>query len=665
MGPRFGPPPMSKTPPKEKPKNLKEAIKLLIKNTAGFFPRLFYIIKLVWETNPIILILMTLFCIFDGVLPVVGAYISKELLNEISDLLNAPATIEAVASKTAPITDLFSFFSLSVFSVLCVYFGYQFISRLSNRFSTTVNHLAGELVSNHIKVKIVEKAKTIDVASFDRPEFYEKLENANREAGMRPIGILRSTFNVISSLITIGSFAAILVTLHPTAPFIIALMALPGAVINYVYRNKQFRYVRHRSKERRQMEYFSGLVVNKDMVKEVRIMGLADTFIAKYKAVFKKYFSGIRKLVLQESFWQILFALISLLSHLLLFGFIIFNVVNNGKEIGDYSLYTGALNSISSGVAAFVTATASIYEGTLFIDNMMIFMKEKVHIVPSRKDPLKPEKHAPHTIEFKDVSFRYAGNDHDVISHVNLTIHSGENVVLVGLNGAGKTTLIKLLTRLYDPSEGVILLDGHDLKEYDVDALYDLFGIIFQDFGKYAVSVSENISFGDVRKKMTEEDVLAAAEKGNAADFIERLPKGYETPLMRFFEENGMELSIGQWQKLSIARAFYKDSDILILDEPTAALDPLAEQEVFNQFSNLGENKISVFVSHRLSSATTADKIVVLNQGCITEIGDHATLMEKKGEYYHLFSTQAKHYISSEEERVREEGYNTRNRHKD
>ena len=645
MGPRpFMPPPFKEAPKSQRPKKLRELPKYFCKNIASFFSHLFYIIRLVWEANPFILLLMMLFCLVDGVLPVVGALISKELLNEISVLLGAESTLLAIAAGEAAITDLGTFFALSVFALLCMYFAYQLVSRIVTRFSNIVNNLAGELVCNHIKIKIVEKAKTLDVSSFDRPEFYEKLENANREAGMRPIGILRSTFNVLSTLISIISFAVILIALHPLAPVVIAVMALPGAIINYVYRNKQFRYIRHRSKERRQMEYFSGLVVNKDMVKEVRIMGLADTFIDKYKQVFKKYFAGIRKIIIGEGLWQIAFALISLVAHLFLFGFIIIYVVNGGGKIGDYSLYTGALNSISTAVTTLVTATATIYEGTLFIDNMMVFMKEKPTVVPSTDEPLLPERHVAHTVEFKNVSFRYPGNERDVIKNVSFKISAGENVVLVGLNGAGKTTLIKLLTRLYDPTEGEILLDGHNLKEYDVRALYDIFGIIFQDFGKYAVSICENIAYGDISKGVNKEAVLAAAKRGNAAEFIEKLPTGYDTPLMRFFEENGLELSIGQWQKLSIARAFYKDSDILILDEPTASLDPLAEQEVFSQFASLGDNKISVFVSHRLSSATIADKIVVLRGGEIAEVGNHKELMEQKGEYFKLFSTQAKHY---------------------
>ena len=654
MGPRFGPPPFKENKKAPKPKNVKEFFTFTFKNVGGFFSRLFYIIRLVWETNPFILFAMTFFCIADGFLPVLGAYISKDLLNEISAILYDGEAGSALAGGITFSVLIKNFLGTVVF-LLLFYFVYQFLSKILGRISGIVRQLAGELVCNHIKLKIIEKAKTVDLASFDRPEFYEKLENANREAGMRPLGILNSTFSIISTLISMVSFTMILIGLHPLAPVVIAVMALPGAIVTYVFRNKQFRYVRHRSKERRQMEYFSSLVVNKDMVKEVRIMGLADTFIGKYKDAFHRYYTGIKKLVIREGIWQILFALVSLFAHFFLFGFIVYHVVGSGGEIGDYSLYTGALGSISGGVATLVTATASVYEGTLFIDNMMVFMKEEVTVKPVTAAPKKPLRHAPHTIEFRNVSFAYPGTGRKVIKNVSMTFHAGENIVLVGLNGAGKTTLIKLLTRLYDPTEGAIYLDGIDLREYDVRALYDIYGIIFQDFGKYAVSLKENIAYGDIGAEMTDEKIIEAAQTGNATDFIKKMPAGYDTPLMRFFEENGIEPSIGQWQKLSIARAFYKDSDILILDEPTASLDPLAEQEVFNRFADLGENKISVFVSHRLSSATTADKIVVLEDGMIAEIGSHAELMQIKGKYHHLFSTQAQHYVSADGSAINQE----------
>ncbi len=611
----------------------------MIKQTKSFMSRLFYIVSLVWETAPAILILMALFCLLDGLLPVIGAYISKELLNGIADLIGA----ESAGSLKS---DVFVTLKPILF-LLILQFIYLFFRRILERLNAGVTAIAGELVVNHIKLKILYKTKLLDMSSFDRPEFYEKLENANREAGMRPIGILSATFHVISALISVVSFIAVLATLSPWAPVIIILTALPGAIVNYVYRHRNFRYMRRHSKDRREMNYYSGVMVNKDQVKEVKILGLGDTFIGKYKSAFKRYFAGLKTLILRENVLRILVSLLATLASCALFAYVAYDVVFNDGMIGDYSLYTGALNSVATYVTTLVTSTATIYEGTLFIDNMIEFMKEETKIVSTLEKPIIPERGAMHTIELRDVSFSYPGTEKKVLDKINLTFKSGDKIVLVGLNGAGKTTLIKLITRLYDPTEGVIYLDGRDIREYDTAALYDMFGIIFQDFGKYAVTASENIEFGDVSSEMTRERIEDAARAGDADGFISVLPRGYDTPLTRIFEDGGIELSGGQWQKLSVARAFYKKSDILILDEPTAALDALAEQEIFNQFAELSRGKISIFVSHRLSSAVTADKIVVLKDGRVSELGTHAELMEKGGDYHLLFSTQAHRYTDS------------------
>jgi ABC-type multidrug transport system fused ATPase/permease subunit len=254
----------------------------------------------------------------------------------------------------------------------------------------------------------------------------------------------------------------------------------------------------------------------------------------------------------------------------------------------------------------------------------------------------------PHTIEFRNVSFSYPGKERKVIKNVNLTLRPGETVVLVGLNGAGKTTFIKLLTRLYDPTEGEILLDGKDLRDYDVKELYRLYGLIFQDFGKYAVSFADNIRFGDLKKADDGTALQRAAAQSGADHVAEGLKHGYETQLMRYFDRDGTELSIGQWQKLSVARAFYSDADILILDEPTASLDPLAEKEIFERFDELRGDKTAIFVSHRLSSATVASKIVVLENGRVAEEGNHRELMERNGKYALLFNTQAERYLEEQ-----------------
>ena len=494
------------------------------------------------------------------------------------------------------------------------------------------------------------KAKEIDLADYDRPEFYEKLENASREAGHRPIQILNASFRIISTAISMVSFILVLIAVNPVAPLIIGVLSIPSAVISFVYRKKNFLYMRRRSKDRRQMTYYSGLMTNKDIVKEVRMFGLSDTFIARYKEVFKKYFGGLKKLFLSEGAWQIGITVVSTVVNCILFIIIAKGVSTGEYQIGDYSLYTGALTSIAGGIATLIATTASIYEGTLFIDNMITFMNEEKTIKPSLAEPRKVKRHIAHEFEFKDVSFRYPGTERDVISHFNLKIKAGSTVVLVGLNGAGKTTLIKLLTRLYDPTEGVILLDGYDIREYDVSELYSIFGIIFQDFGKYAVTVKENITFGQISRPVDDENIKKSAEKSNSAEFIEALPNKYDTPLMRYFETNGIELSIGQWQKLSIARAFYSDTDVLILDEPTASLDAIAEQEIYRQFDELRKDRTTIFVSHRLSSATTADMIVVIENGKLVEVGTHAELMSAGGQYHTLFSAQAERYIAQDRE---------------
>lgn len=646
MGPGFGPPRMPLDKPSiPKPKNIKEVPGYLKTLISGFFYRLFYIFRLVWETGPWILFVMIFMAVFNGVIPVIGALITANILNSLFGAFNTLQVGLPLAEQLSAMLENEA--CRAIVFWLVIQFAFTFIKSIINNIDTILTRIYGELVVNHIKLKIMNKAKTIDLASFDTAEFYEKLENANREAGSRPIQILNSTFKIFSTCISMISFIAVLWAVSPFAPLIITVLAIPSAIINFIYRRKHAMYVRHRSKERRTMSYYSGLLTNKDMVKEVRLYKLSDIFIGRYKETFKRYFSGLRKLFISEGMWHIGLTMINAAVNCALFVYIAIQVCNGSQEIGNYSLYVSALNHISSGVATLISTTATIYEGTLFIDNMIEFMKNKQSITPLLEQPRKVMRHVPHTLEFKNVSFRYPGTERDVIKNVSFKIEPGDTVVLVGLNGAGKTTLIKLLTRLYDPTDGEILLDGHDIREYSVEELYGMFGIIFQDYGKYAVSVTENIAFGEIEKEIKAENIAAAAYQSNANDFIEKLPDGYNTPLMRIFEENGIEPSIGQWQKLSIARAFYSDSDIIILDEPTASLDPMAEQEIFNRFDELRKDKTTVFVSHRLSSATTADKIFVLEYGELIETGSHTELMAKRGRYYELFSTQAKRYIES------------------
>lgn len=635
MGPGFGPPRDFEYERVKKPEGMKDVPRYLKELLGGFFYRYGYIFMLVWKSGPWILILLFFLALLKGVLPVFGSLISKNILNELQ---------AAVAKGSFALS---SFWRSGVVFLLGLFFAYQIISSLMGTVRDGVTRIAGEKVAKQVKVQIMEKTKEIDLAAFDLPAFYEKLENANREASIRPLNILTATFNVVSYTIEFIGFLIVLLAVPELwwTVFIIIAVSVPSAVINFIYRRKNFHYMRRRSKDRRQMNYYANLTVDKDLAKEVRIFDLTDTFVGRYHAVFQKYFSGIKKLIVEESLWFAGIAIVSNITNFFLYALIVYYVLSGKFLIGDYALYTGAIVSISACVSHIISISANIYEGTLFVDNLIEFMKTEPTVACRLQMPEKAKRNCPHTIEFKNVSFMYPGTNKYVLKNINLKFAPGETVVLVGLNGAGKTTLIKLLTRLYDPTEGQILLDGVDLKDYDVRSLYALFGIVFQDFGKYAFTVRENISFGAIHKEANDEEIKDSLAKSNAEDFVSRLPEKEHTPLMRIFEQNGKELSIGQWQKIAIARAFYADADILILDEPTASLDPLAEQEIFNQFDSLRTDKTSIFVSHRLSSATIASQIVVLENGMVIETGTHRELMEKKGKYHLLFSTQAKRYI--------------------
>lgn len=633
MGPGPRPPVGEQINQKNKvplPKNFKEVPGYLKRLFATFFSRLFYIFRLVWETRPWILFVMVFTALFNGVVPVLNAWVGAQLLNGVASCFGRGS--QAL---------------YDVLFWLILYFSILICDKVVNNIYYILYRIGGELVTNHIKEEIMKKAREVDLSSFDKPDFYERLENANREAGVRPIQIMTSTFDIISRLISMISFIVMLSAVTPWAPIVMIAVSVPSAIINFIYRRKNFLYMRHRSKDRRQLNYYSDVMVNKDMVKEVKLFGLADTFLGKYREVFRNYFRGLRSLMVKEGLWNVGLALLSNIVTCAMYIVITIGVCNGQFNVGDYSLYTGALVSISTGVTTLITTTATIYEGTLFIDNLILFMQEKKQIAPQLPTPLSVKRHQGHLIQFDHVSFHYPGTTRNVIDDVSFTLDAGETCVLVGLNGAGKTTLIKLLTRLYDPTQGTIYLDGHDIRDYNVEELYQMFGIIFQDFGKYAMTVTENIAFGHIDAPIDQKNIKSAAKEASADPFIQQLPHQYQTPLMRIFEEDGIELSIGQWQKLSVARAFYSDSDILILDEPTASLDAIAEQEIFQQFDELRKDKTTIFVSHRLSSATVASKILVLENGKLIEEGNHQELMQKHGKYYELFSVQAKRYITT------------------
>ncbi len=448
----------------KKPEGYRDLPRYLRALVTVFFTRLFYIFRLVWDTRKSLLFIMLFMSVFNGVAPVVGSLIAARLLNSL-------AQVYAGAEL-----------AFSVISVLIVWqFGYTLLRSTIARVYGMITGISGELVAHTVKIRIMEKARDTDLMKFDQPEFYAKLENASREAGNRPVQIMSSAFSVASTIISMVSYIIVLFTVSKWAPLLIVLVSVPSAVITFVYRRKNVNYLFRRSRARREMDYYSSTLTNKDLVKEVKLFNLGDTLIGKYAETFADYFKGLKNLKITEGLWNIGSALLSSGAFCLLYIFLARGVYSGRMEVGSFSLYTGAIAAIGDGVGSLIATVASIYEGTLFIDNLIAFMGEKAAIAPLTDAPRPVLRGNGHLIEFQDVCFRYPGQEKDVLSGINLTVHPGETLSIVGLNGAGKTTLVKLMTRLYDPTAGRILLDGHDIREYDVDALYAMFGIIFQD----------------------------------------------------------------------------------------------------------------------------------------------------------------------------------------
>lgn len=377
-----------------KPKKLREVPGYLRAVFGGTFSRLLYIFRLVYEARPLLLFVMIFMSVFNGVMPVVGTYITANLLSRIVQRFADP--------------------SVDLWLPLILQFGYTFFYMLVNSLKNIITSISGEMVTNYVKVKIMNKAKEVDLASFDMPDFYERLENANREAGSRPVAIMESTFGMVSRLITLVSYLVILCGLIFRLEWyaglfagLFVILSVTTALVSFRFRRKRFLYMRMRSKDRRQMAYYSNTLVNKDMVKELRLFDLSDLFIGRYQEVFGHYFKGLRRLIYRENAWSLGLNLLTAVVNCILFYIIATNI----GQIGDYTVYTGALNSVSGAVTAIITTLGSIYEGTLFIDNMILFMKEKRTIVPSLPAPRTPTRHSGHRIEVKNVSFSYPGSE--------------------------------------------------------------------------------------------------------------------------------------------------------------------------------------------------------------------------------------------------------------
>jgi ATP-binding cassette subfamily B protein len=612
-------PPQVAETPKDVRTRLREA-RAAFGNIPGAF-------RLVWGADKRGTVVMGLLTLAGAGLPATQAWVGAQIVD---------AVVRALSSKLSAADGL-----RSALPFVLLEFGLLLASTLVTQIRRLYEHVLNARLGYHINTQIIRKALTLDLQYFEDSNFYDKLQNARREADMRALGIINGAFMVVQNIITLFSFAAILVVFNPWITLLLFGATVPAFIAQGRFSRLYFRLLTWRAPEFRRMNYIEHVLTVDSSVKEVKLFGLGEPLLQRYSETFWHFFHEDHALARRRSLISLGWGLLAQCSYYIAYAWIIFVAVSGRITLGGMTLYLALFRQSQGTVQGLFDNINRLYENGLFMDNLFSFLA----LTPQMRQQIGLTTGNRHGqgLEFRNVSFRYPGRSDWALRSINLSIPPGQKVALVGPNGAGKTTLIKLLTRLYDPSEGEILLNGKDLREYDPDELRSKIGVIFQDFVKYQLSVRENIGFGQIDRMEDNERVVAAAARGGADDVVAELPKGMDTMLGRWFED-GHELSGGQWQKVAISRAFMRDSEVLVLDEPTAALDAEREYEIFRRFRDLTEGKIAVLISHRFSTVRMADQIVVIENGQITEQGTHPALLARGGTYARLFDLQAEGY---------------------
>ena len=596
----------------------------LLHRSLGVFGYSSRALDLVWTTSQPLTITLALLTLVAGVLPAAIAYIGQLIVDGV------------VAATQSPDPDTRGVLWLVFLEALVVT-----AVAAAQRGLSASQSLLRALLGQRVNVMILEKALTLELTHFEDSEFYDKLTQARREASSRPLSLVTRTFGLVQNAISLTSYAVLLFAFSPWAVAILVGAGLPSFFAEAKFSGDAFRLFRWRSPDTRMQMYLETVIAREDGVKEVKLFQLGPRLLQRYREIFRKLFIEDRRLTLRRDTWGFVLGLLSTAALYGAYGWIVVTTIAGAITLGAMTMYLVLFRQGQSAVAAILTSISGMYEDNLYLSNLYEYLEQPV---PARRGEAihgpKPER----GLEFRNVSFRYPGASTKALDNISLQVRPGESLALVGENGSGKTTLIKLLTRLYEPSEGQILLDGLNLQEWDVEALRRRVGVIFQDFGRYQFSVGENIGAGDVRYIDDAERWQQAATTGMAASFIDDMPEGYRTQLGRWFK-GGRELSGGQWQKIALSRAFMRsDADILVLDEPTAAMDASSEAAVFEHFRKASGNKMTILISHRFSTVRAAAQIIVIHQGEIIERGDHESLIAEDGQYAHLFKLQARGY---------------------
>ncbi len=584
--------------------------------------------SVVWSAHPTSAVAMLATTLVGSLLPAGQAWVGKLIVDTVVTAVNTGAGAPAGLQAALPL--------------LVLEFGLFVVQAANGQARRFAEHVLHARINLTINSRIIRKALELDLAHFENAAYYDTLQNARREADWRSLQIVNGGFYLVQNVITLLSFAALLLRFSPWLAVLLFAATIPAFVAQSQYAELSFRVLSWRAPEARKLQYLEHLLTDYDAVKEIKLFGLGEPLLGRYADLFWKFLREDQTIAQRRSLASLGWGLVATLSYYTAYAWIVWRAVGGEITIGDMAMYLGLARQSQGMFEAIFYGLSDLYENGLFMSNLFAFLELQPQMLTATQ-PRPVPAHIQSGIEFRHVSFRYEGHDAYALRDINFTIRPGEKIALVGRNGAGKTTLIKLLTRLYDPTEGQILLDGVDLREYALTDLRQRIGVIFQDFVRYHLAAAENVGFGQIEALEDRPRIVGAAEKSGAHPVINSLPQGYETPLGRWFAK-GRDLSGGEWQKIALARAFMRDCEMIVLDEPTAALDAENELRVFQQFRELTEDRMAVLISHRFSTVRMADRIYVLQDGEIAEQGSHADLLELGGTYARLFSLQAESY---------------------
>ncbi len=526
--------------------------------------------------------------------------------------------------------------------------GVVLVTSLLSTLGNIVQQLLQEKVSNQIQFLVLEKSNTLDLSFFEDSAFYDKLRQATDQSTYQPVSMISQTFDLFRTLVTLFSVIAILLQLEWWLAIIALLIPIPAFISSAKYGWMGYQRMRRQSPERRLMSYIQNLMTVDTYNKEIKLFTLGNFFIKRFRQLANKFYNENKSILIRRYTMNFVWTGLTGAANTAIYLYVAIRAVTGSLGVSGLIAYTQAAVQAGQSFQSLLNGISNTYENNLYINTLFDFLAYEPKIVsPEKTEPIVTNDEVKGlSIEFRNVSFTYPGKDpltQYALKQVSFKIEAGESIALVGRNGAGKTTMVKLLTRLYDPDEGEILIGGRNIKEYDLQELRSQVGVIFQDYVTYYMSAQENIGVGRIDEIEDRELVTSAARKSGANAVIERLPEKYDTMLGKWFEK-GTQLSGGEWQKVALARAFMRDARILILDEPTSSLDAQAESEVFSHFRTLTKGKTALFISHRFSTVRLADRIFVLENGTILESGSHEELMHLDGRYAELFNLQAEAY---------------------